>query len=208
MAPITLIIEPSRDLIIGGHESPDFRIGKRHIPMICRLDFALPQPGAGDPAGAAAVAVKALDPRGIEAVVTKVPSWKWMERVSRKICVEMGSIASTCKAPRTGAEVKEWAIHFTTTKAIGIGQRVREARRRHEDPVAATLDEGHGKLLFRGKVVRFANPVRSRALREMTADGALRACRNQRHDLLGEFGEGARPKCACKPCLGAGPCAR
>ena len=47
------------------------------------------------------------DPRGIEAVVTKVPSWKWMERASRKICVEMGSIASTSKAPRTGREVKD-----------------------------------------------------------------------------------------------------
>jgi DUF917 family protein len=58
------------------------------------------------------------DPRGIEAVVTKVPSWKWMERVSRKICVELGSIASTCKAPRTGREVKDWGIHFTVTKAI------------------------------------------------------------------------------------------
>ena len=44
-----------------------------------------------------------------------------MERASRKICVEMGSIASTCKAPRTGAEVKQWGIHFTATKAIGIG---------------------------------------------------------------------------------------
>ena len=96
------------------------------------------------------------DPRGIEAVVTKVPSWKWMERASRKICVEMGSIASTCKAPRTGAEVKEWGIHFTVTKAIGIGRRVREAQRRHEDPVAAILDEAGGKQLFRGKVVDVA----------------------------------------------------
>ncbi len=87
------------------------------------------------------------DPRGIEAVVTKVPNWKWMERASRKICVEMGSIASTCKAPRTGAEVKEWGIHFTVSKAIGIGRRVREAQRRHEDPVAAILDEAHGKML-------------------------------------------------------------
>src|SRR6266566_2647147 len=51
------------------------------------------------------------DPRGIEAIVTKAPNWKWMERASRKICVEMGSIASTCKAPRTGREVKEWGIH-------------------------------------------------------------------------------------------------
>jgi uncharacterized protein len=93
------------------------------------------------------------DPRGIEAVVTKVPSWKWMERASRKICVEMGSIASTCKAPRTGREVKDWGIHFTVTKAIGIGRRVREAQRLHLDPIAAILDEAGGKLLFRGKVV-------------------------------------------------------
>jgi uncharacterized protein len=96
------------------------------------------------------------DPRGIEAVVTKVPNWRWMERVSRKICVEMGSIASTCKAPRTGAEVKAWGIHFTTSKAIAIGRRVREARRRHEDPVAAILDEGKGKRLFGGKVIDVA----------------------------------------------------
>src|SRR5258708_15273850 len=64
------------------------------------------------------------DPRGIEAVVTKVPSWKWMERTSRKVCVEMGSIASTCKAPRTGPAVQDWAIHFTTTKAIRIDRAV------------------------------------------------------------------------------------
>jgi DUF917 family protein len=96
------------------------------------------------------------DPRGIEAIVTQVPDWKWMERVSRKICVEMGSIASTCKAPRTGAEVKEWGIHFTTSKAIGIGARVRAARRDHTDPIAAVLEEACGKVLFRGKVVDVA----------------------------------------------------
>ena len=88
------------------------------------------------------------DPRGIEAVVTKVPSWRWMERVSRKICVELGSIASTRKAPRTGREVKDWGMHFTVTKAIGIGRRVRQAQRRHEDPVDAVLDEGCGKLII------------------------------------------------------------
>jgi DUF917 family protein len=93
------------------------------------------------------------DPRGIEAVVGRVPSWRWMERVSRRICVELGSIASTCKAPRSGREVKEWGIPFTVTKAIGIGRRVFAARRAHADPVAAILDEAKGKLLFRGKIV-------------------------------------------------------
>jgi uncharacterized protein len=112
------------------------------------------------------------DPRGIEAVVTKVPDWRWMERVSRKICVEMGSIASTCKAPRTGREVKDWGIHFTTSKAIGIGRRVREARRRHDDPVAAVLDEAGGKLLFCGKVVDIARRTTEGFLRgQVRIDG-------------------------------------
>jgi len=94
-----------------------------------------------------------VDVRGLESIVDKVPSWKWMERVSRKICVEYGSIASTCKAPRTGAEVKQWGIPGTTTKAIAIGHAVRAAQRRHEDPVAAILSVEPGKVLYRGKVV-------------------------------------------------------
>ncbi len=94
-----------------------------------------------------------VDCRGLESVVQAVPTWKWMERVSRKICVEYGSIASTCKAPRTGAEVKRWGIHGTTTKAIAIGAAVLEAQRRHEDPIAAILSVEPGKILFTGKVV-------------------------------------------------------
>jgi DUF917 family protein len=94
-----------------------------------------------------------VDVRGLESVVDKVPTWKWMERVSRKICTEYGSIASTCKAPRTGAEIKKWGIHGTTTKAIAIGKAVREAQRRHDDPIAAILKVEPGKLLYRGKVV-------------------------------------------------------
>ena len=48
---------------------------------------------------------------------------------------------------------------------------MREAQRHHEDPVAAILDEGHGKLLFRGKVVDVARRttegfLRGRALIE------------------------------------------
>ena len=123
------------------------------------------------------------DPRGIEAVVTKVPSWKWMERSSRKICVEMGSIASTCKAPRTGAEIKEWGIHFTVSKAIGIGRRVREAQRQHEDPVAAILDEAQGKKLFRGKVVDVARRTTEGFLRGRAAIEGLDEDRGLRLEI-------------------------
>ena len=94
-----------------------------------------------------------VDPRGVESIVYKVPTWKWMERVSRKICTEYGSVASTCKAPRTGAEIKQWGIPHTTTKAIGIGEAVRAAQRAHENPIAAILRVASGKMLYQGKVV-------------------------------------------------------
>src|SRR5260370_35772541 len=68
----------------------------------------------------------------------------------------MGSIASTSKAPRTGREVKDWGIHFTTTAAIRIGRLVREANRLHSDPIAALLESEGGKHLFTGKVVDVA----------------------------------------------------
>ncbi|HEV2334871.1 MAG TPA: DUF917 domain-containing protein [Stellaceae bacterium] len=123
------------------------------------------------------------DPRGIEAVVTKVPSWKWMERASRKICVEMGSIASTCKAPRSGAEVKAWGIHFTVSKAIRIGRRVREAQRHHADPIAAILDEAQGKQLFRGKVVDVARRTTEGFLRGRAAIEGLDEDRGSRLEI-------------------------
>ena len=92
------------------------------------------------------------DIRDNEVIVARAASWKWMERISRKACTELGSIAATCKAPRTGAEVKAYGILYTTSQAIALGQEVRRARHAHEDPVAATLQAASGKLLFRGKI--------------------------------------------------------
>lgn len=85
-------------------------------------------------------------------IVTRAASWKWMERISRKVCTEVGSIAATCKAPRTGREVKEWGILYTTSKAIALGRAVRDARRIHADPVAAVVEAEHGFVAFAGKI--------------------------------------------------------
>jgi len=109
-----------------------------------------------------------VDVRGLESVIEKVPSWKWAERVGRKIVVEYGSTASTCQPPRTGAEVKKWGIHGTTTKAIAIGHAVREAQRTHADPVAAILAVEPGKILFSGKVIDVERRVTDGYLRGVT----------------------------------------
>jgi hypothetical protein len=93
-----------------------------------------------------------VDVRANEVIVAQAASWKWMERLSRRACVEVGSIASTCKAPRTGKEVRECGILHTTTKAIRLGQAVEAARKAHRDPVQAVMDTEGGQLLFTGKI--------------------------------------------------------
>ena len=97
-----------------------------------------------------------LDPRRRarqRVVVARAASWKWMERISRKACVEVGSIASTCKAPRTGKEIKECAILGSTTKAIGIGRAVQAARRAHRDP-----DRGRARGRRRDQALQRQDP--------------------------------------------------
>lgn len=93
-----------------------------------------------------------VDIRDNEAIVTRASSWKWMEKMSRSLCTVVGSTAATCKAPRTGREVKDWGIHHTLSQATALGRAVLEARAAHADPVAAVLAHGGGKALFRGKV--------------------------------------------------------
>ncbi len=91
-----------------------------------------------------------VDVRDNAVIVARAESWKWMERLSRTACVAVGSIASTCKAPRTGKEVKDCGILYSTSKAIRIGRTVREARRAHQDPIRAVADAEEGVVIFRG----------------------------------------------------------
>src|SRR5436190_1971246 len=74
-----------------------------------------------------------VDVRDNAVIVAQAASWKWMERLSRTACVAVGSIAATCKAPRTGKEVKDCGILYSTSKAIWLGQTVQAARRAHRD---------------------------------------------------------------------------
>jgi DUF917 family protein len=103
--------------------------------------------------GLAPAPLSSVDPRGNEVLVTAAASWKWMERTSRKVCTEFGSVAATCKAPRKGHEVKRWGIAGTTTKAIRLGQSVMAANRHHDDPIEAILTAERGRRLFAGKVI-------------------------------------------------------
>src|SRR5581483_3381396 len=99
------------------------------------------------------------DVRDNAVIVARAASWKWMERLSRKACTEVGSTAATCKAPRTGREVKTAGILYSTSTAIRLGAAVQAARRAHADPVDAILEAEGGRRLFAGKVRDVARPT-------------------------------------------------
>lgn len=124
-----------------------------------------------------------VDVRDNEVIVTRAASWKWMERISRKVCTEVGSTAATCKAPRTGREVKDWGIHYTVTKAVELGRAVIEARARHDDPVKAVLDHEGGKQLFRGKVIDVARETTGGFLRGTTLIEGIDGDKGSRMEL-------------------------
>ena len=85
-------------------------------------------------------------------IISEAADWKWLERIRRRACTELGAVAATCNPPRTGREVKTGSHLHTVTKALRIGHTVRRAKAEHRDPVAALLRRERGVELLRGKV--------------------------------------------------------
>jgi hypothetical protein len=102
--------------------------------------------------GLAPAPLAVVDARANAVVVHEAASWRWMERISRAVCTEMGSVAATCKCPRTGREVRDWAIAGTVTAALEIGRTLAAARSAHTDPVLALVDHTSGLVLHEGIV--------------------------------------------------------
>jgi DUF917 family protein len=116
-------------------------------------------------------------------VVARAASWTWMERLSRTACVAVGSIAATCKAPRTGKEVKECGILYSTSKAIRLGRTVQAARRAHRDPIEALVEAEGGRPLFAGKIADVARRATEGFLRGTARIDGLGDYRGQRFEL-------------------------
>ena len=85
-------------------------------------------------------------------IISEAADWKWLERIRRRACTELGAIAATCNPPRTGHEVKTGSHLHTVSKALRIGRTIRRAQAMHRDPVAALLTRERGIELLRGKV--------------------------------------------------------
>ena len=58
-----------------------------------------------------------VDIRRNSIIFTEAEDWSWMERMTRRACTVFGSVAATCKAPRTGHEVKTCTVLHTLSKS-------------------------------------------------------------------------------------------
>jgi len=116
----------------------------RAFPEAQMMSFAI--------AGLPALALAMADIRDTEVIIPRAADPQWMSRIARKVLGEIGAVSATCRGPRTGAEIKQHGILHSTSRAIGIGRTVHQARRRRDDPVAALVEAERGRVLFRGKV--------------------------------------------------------
>ncbi len=94
-----------------------------------------------------------VDLRRNRIIFAEAENWAWMERMTRQLCTVIGSTAATCKAPRTGAEVKSSTCLYTLSQALRIGRTVQAARREHRNAVAAVVAGEGGLTLFKGTIV-------------------------------------------------------
>jgi DUF917 family protein len=93
------------------------------------------------------------DEKGNTVVIPEAISPAWVERLARAVTVQMGCVACYAVAPMTAEQVRRTAVLHTLSLARDLGDAVKEARRRGEDPLGAILETCPGKILFGGKVV-------------------------------------------------------
>lgn len=81
-----------------------------------------------------------------------------MEWLARAIAIRMGGCAYIAEYAMSGADVKRTAVPNTLTLAIRIGEVLRLARQRHENPIEALIGMlpqtlyRYGRVIFGGKI--------------------------------------------------------
>ncbi len=92
------------------------------------------------------------DEKGNTVIIPEAISAKWVERIARAITVQMGCVACYALAPMSAQQVRSTAVLRTLSLARDVGDAVKNANRRKEDPVSAILETCPGQVLFTGKV--------------------------------------------------------
>ncbi len=76
----------------------------------------------------------------------------WHERLARACVIAQGGASTLASAPMAGVFVKRFAIPHSYSRAIALGNTVREAQKNNDDPVAAICRTEGGQCVFTGKI--------------------------------------------------------
>ena len=93
------------------------------------------------------------DEKGNILVIRDTIDEVWVEKLARSGVVTMGAAAGIAMAPMKGSFVKNYAIPYTITQALSLGQSVINANKENKDPIETVLKHENGKLLMTGKIV-------------------------------------------------------
>jgi len=94
-----------------------------------------------------------VDAGGNGAVIPETKDALWAERLARTLATSMGATAGLAGSVATGAQIKQYGIHYTLSLAHAIGQRVQQARAAGDDIPNVIAETLQGKVVLRGKIV-------------------------------------------------------
>jgi DUF917 family protein len=106
-------------------------------------------------AGISATPLAIVDEKGNRGVFDTVDN-HWAERLARTATVDMGCSAIISLFAMSGAELRRGWVPGTLSLCDEIGRTISQARREHDDPVAAVAGVLGARLLHTGKVVDVA----------------------------------------------------
>ena len=85
-------------------------------------------------------------------IVLETVNNRWTERLARSATVDMGGSALLAFYPMDGAAAKASTVRGTLSLCIDLGQKLRAARARHDDPVEAIRAALGAEIIFNGRV--------------------------------------------------------
>jgi hypothetical protein len=97
--------------------------------------------------------ITCVDVYGNVSIVKEGINPSMVERIGKFISDSSFGLNGDAGILLKGKEVKEILIRGTLSKALKIGQTIRQARESEKDPIKKVVDEIGGWLLFKGKVI-------------------------------------------------------
>jgi DUF917 family protein len=85
-------------------------------------------------------------------IVLETVNNRWTERLARSATVDMGGSALLAFYPMDGIAAKASVVRGTLSLCIDLGQKLRNARARHDDPVEAIRAALGAEIIFNGRV--------------------------------------------------------